>query len=197
MITTNWRGSHGVFELGVVDISTGKRLAVQVGENIVLYGGLDLLCSRLIGNTPVAVNGMYLEFQNGGTPPVITPDPADGRAYYAAMEPGVGDADYLRIPFASTPILSSTDETKFVSNKATFFAMSTGYTVGRGGHDFLAAAGSIVYGIALVAIPDVDDASQDIVFSRSYDFTPVEKEAGQEISMSWAHIFGESMISSS
>ena len=111
------------------------------------------------------------------------------------MESDAGVADYLRIPLANTPMLSSTDALKFLTNKATFFAMSTGQTVGRGGHAF--SAGAVVYGIALVYAADISDASQDKVFSRSYDFTPVDKDAGQEISMSLAHIFGESMISSS
>jgi len=164
---------------------------------MIMYQGLDMLMKLLTGQGGVSINTMYLEFQNGGTPPVITPDPADGRTYYAALESGLTAADYLRIPFSNVPTLSTTDVSKFLANKGTFFAMSTGQTVGRGGKPFSAGDGSIVYGIALVCAADVADASQDIVFSRTYNFTAISKEVGQEISMTWAHILDESMISSS
>jgi hypothetical protein len=162
----------------------------------VTYEGIDMLGKLVVGQgTPI--NGVYLEFQNGGTIPSVNPDPADGRSYYAALETGTGDKDYLRIPLSNVPVLSSTDLAKFVSNKLTVFAMSTGQTVGRGGHTFNAAYNSTVFGMALVCIEDVDDASLDKVFSRSYDFSPVLKEVGNEISVSMAHVFGESMISGS
>ena len=155
------------------------------------------MLGRLLIGTGTPVNGVYLEFINTVAPPTVNPDPADGRAYYAQLEAMAGDSDYLRIPLSNVPVLSSTDLAKYVSNKATFFAMSTGKTVGEGGHEFSAAAVSQVYGVALVCMPSVSDRDQDIVFSRSYNFSPVTKETGNELSMSMAQIFGENMLSSS
>ena len=158
---------------------------------MIMYQGIDMLAKLLAGQGGIPVNAMYLEFTNVGSVPTIVPDPADGRSYYAAMDSGVGASDYLRIPFSNVPVVSSTDPSKFLANKATFFAMSTGFTVGRGGHPFSAGAGSVVYGIALVCVADINNAATDIVFSRSYDFAPMSKEMGQEISMTQPQIFSE------
>jgi len=75
--------------------------------------------------------------------------------------------------------------------------MSTGSTAGQGGHPFTAASLSTVFGVALVAAPDANDASEDLVFSRSYDFTPISKRINEEISINWPHTFGDEMLSSS
>ena len=191
-----YQPSKGIFEISLVNLLTKVRRDVEVGHNIVVYEGIDLLGALLVG-TGTAINTMYMEFQNGGATPTVDPDPADGRSYYAALDSGLSARDYLRLPLAATPTLSSSDASKFETNKATFFGMSTGSTAGRGGHVFSAAAVSNVYGVALVAAPDPDDASQDIVFSRSYDFTPKQKQVNEEISIQWAQIFGEEMLSSS
>jgi hypothetical protein len=191
-----YQPSKGIFEISLVNSVTGKRRSVEVGHNIVVYEGIDLLGELLVG-TGTAINAMYMEFQNGGTTPTVDPDPAEGRSYYAALDTGLSSRDYLRIVMSSTPTLSSTDPSKYTSNKATFYAMSGGQTVGAGGHPFTAAAQSTVYGVALVAAADIDDPSQDMVFSRSYNFTPKQKQVNEEISIQWAQIFDEAMLSSS
>ena len=184
--------SMGTFRIGIVN-SKGVTRVEELGHNIVTYSGIDLL-GKLLAAQDYAVNTMYMEFTNGVVPS-ITPDPADGRSYYAALDSGLSASDYLRIPLGASATLSSTDALKFETNKATFFAMSTGSTAGMGGHLF--GTSSKVYGVALVAAPDPSDASQDIVFSRSYDFTAKDKQVDEEISIIWSHVFGEEMLSSS
>ena len=168
-----------------------------MGLYTVTYKGVDLL-GKLLAGQNVAINGVYMEFTNGTLPAQIYPDPADGRDYYADLETST-EQGYLRIPLSNVPVLSTTDTDKFETNKATFFAMSTGLTWGAGANvPFQSSApASKVYGIALVYMPDLADRSLDVVFSRSYDFSAITKEVGQEISMAMAHVFGESMISSS
>ena len=184
--------SIGTFKIGCL-ARNGQLSAMEVGHNIVTYEGIDLL-GKLLAARDYAINTMYMEFTNGVVPS-ITPDPAVGRAYYAALDSGLSASDYLRIPLGNEASLSSTDDTKFDTNKVTFFGMSTGQTAGRGGHVF--GTGSEVYGVALVAAPAANDASQDIVFSRSYDFTEKQKQVDEEISIIWSHVFGEEMLSSS
>lgn len=188
--------SKGYIRVGIVNTLSGEMRDVDGGPNIIVYEGVDLLAAILAGQS-YSINTMYMEFQNGGIAPVVTPDPADGRSYYAAMESGVGAADYIRLPLTANPTRESTDASKFSGNRINYFAMSTGATAGRGGHTFSDTAGSIVYGVALVAAPDVDDASQDIVFSRSYNFSPKTKQANEEVSIAWGHVFGEELTSSS
>jgi len=167
---------------------------------MIIYDGIDLL-GKLLAGEDYEINTMYMEFRNGGLPaPVVTPDPSEGRSYYAALDTGLSDRDYIRVPLTADPTLESSDPTKFSTNRVQFVALSGGYTIGRGGHAFSAAAQSVVYGVALVAAPDPDDPTQDIVFSRSYapaDFTAKLKLVNEEISIVWPHTFGESMLSSS
>ena len=188
----NIQPSRGSFRIGLMN-NFGKMRQEEFGHNIVTYEGIDLL-GKLLAGRDYAINTMYMEFTNGDVPS-ISPDPADGRSYYAALDGGSSDSDYLRIPLNNEPSLSSTDDSKFETNKVTFLGMSTGQTAGRGGKLF--GSTSQVYGVALVAAPDPNDASKDIVFSRSYDFTAKQKQADEEISIIWSHVFGEEMLSSS
>jgi hypothetical protein len=185
--------SKGSVQVGTFNTETGELRVLDGGPNIIVYEGVDLLAAILAGQ-PYDINTMYMEFTNGVVP-TVTPDPADGRDYYAALESGLSDRDYIRVTLTANPTRESTDETKFTGNKINYFAMSTGATAGRGGKAF--TTGSKVYGVALVAAPDVDDASQDVVFSRSYNFTEKTKQVNEEISIAWGHVFGEELTSSS
>jgi hypothetical protein len=160
---------------------------------MITYEGLDLL-GKLVAGVGTKFNTMYLEFTNEDSAPTVVPDPADGRSYYAALEAPGNTKDYIRVPLVADPVLSSSDAGKFDTNKVSCLAMSTGVSAGRGGHAFSSAAPSLVFGVALVAAPDPDDASQDIVFARSYDFAEKEKLPSEEVSVQLSEIFSESMI---
>jgi hypothetical protein len=165
-------------------------------KNLVTYEGIDLL-GKMLGGNSLRINMAYMEFNNGA-PLAITPDPADGRTYYAALE-GDGDTNhgYLRIPLLGDPVLSSSDETKFTTNRVTFYAMTQGSTGIRGANEFSHVVDSYVIGLALVAAADINDPAQDLVFSRTYDFTPKVKLANEEVSMRYRHTFPEEISSSS
>ena len=188
--------SRGEFTIQSVNAANNEISAESHGHNTVVYEGIDILAKLLAGQS-LEINTMYLEFQNGGTTPTVVVDPSEGRSYYAALDAGLSTRDYIRVPLTADPVLSTTDSTKFVSNRATFLAMSTGVIEGEGGKPFSAAAVSKVYGVALVAAASTSDPSQDLVFSRSYDLTPVTKRVNEEISISWPHTFDEDMLSSS
>jgi len=188
--------SMGAIQVGIFNTLNRTHRIVDGGPNIVTYEGIDLL-GKLLAGQDININTMYMEFTNNPPAPTVTPDPADGRSYYAALDSGLTDLDYIRVPLISDPTLEATDDDKFSTNRVNFFAMSTGSTAGRGGHVFSNGAGSQIYGVALVAAPDINDASQDIVFSRSYNFLAKDKQVNEEISISWSHIFGENIASSS
>jgi len=162
---------------------------------MITYAGTDMLTKLLSGQNGLPVNVMYMEFDNSGSPPTIVPDPADGRNYYEDLESGLSTSDYIRVPLVNTPVLSSDDALKYLSNIATFFAMSTGFSAGLGGKPFTSASNSTVYGIALVCAPSISDRTQDIVFSRDYDFLPILKGAGQEISITQPFGFDFTIVS--
>ena len=176
--------------------STGSGIIYGVGttwrlhdgfNNIVVNSGVDLMATLLAGRG-VAPNTMYLEFMNtAGAPPVITPDAAEGRDYYAGVElNGDDNHGYLRLALAAQPQLESSDAA-FNSDRVQFIAISNADYGLYGASAFSDVANSKVFGLALVAAVDAGDRSRDIVFARSYDFSYKQKLSGEEIAISWAH----------
>ena len=153
--------------------------------NTTLYSGYDMEAKALSGDTDYVINGMYLQFKNvAPTLPVIplTRKPT----YYAAL---TGTDGYVRVKTFSEPEFSTTDATKYDFNKATFIATSSstssaGAAVIDGTSQF--------YSVALVAIPDINDQTKDILFSASAIksslgvFAPITKIANSQVSFKWS-----------
>ena len=145
------------------------------------------------GDSAYRLRAMYVEFENVAAPEdlVVTPGevPRDeGVAYYN----GLADSpsrDFLRIPLVQDPTIDVEDGfAGFFSagqgNRLTFFAMTSGET-GVHGKPFSAAANSKICGTALVAAPDWNDRTRDVVAVRSYfssDEQPL-KPASQQIAL--------------
>jgi hypothetical protein len=104
-------------------------------------------------------------------------------SYYQNLS---GTQDYLRVPLISG-ITSSSDDTLFPNhNVATFFARSDG-TSGAHSVDFGDTYNSTVYGAALVAFVDPDDATQDFILSSFY-FDAADQQiklASSQIGLEW------------
>lgn len=118
------------------------------------------------------IGGMYIEFENVGSPgdpvsvPTFTRDAAEGVDYYNALS-GSPDRDYLRVPLVSAT-LDSSDPVNFPKgNRPVFFAQTAGVT-GVHGKPFSDADNSTVFGGALVAFVDDADPTRDLVLSRFY-----------------------------
>lgn len=139
--------------------------------NLVLYDWAAILTKLLTaGNSDYKIDGMYLEYENVASPgdTVAAPayDRSGGRAYYDTLS-GSGTKDYLRVPMTAAQITSSDEDDFPEGNVMTFFAQSQG-VVGTHGKAFASANNSKIYGGALVALVDPDDATRDVVFSRFY-----------------------------
>jgi hypothetical protein len=131
---------------------------------------------------------VYIEFQNGGSPPTVTPLRDEGRNYYAGLEvtgPAL-DRDYLRVPLLATPQLESSDEALYAANRTRWVFMTSG-SAGVSSLAFSSGAGSQVYGFALVAAPDVNDRTKDLVFARFYPAAALAKSANSEIQARWTY----------
>jgi hypothetical protein len=181
-LDVNTRGK-GLIRLFSFDPRTGIIRKMIERENLVLYGGADILAKLLSGDPKYAVNTMYLEFSNIA-PAIPSFDRTGGVSYYngLAADPNV---DFLRVPLTVNPVIDSSDPVLYLGNRVTFFGVSEG-TTGFHGKTFGPVAPSTVYGAALVAAPDVLDQSQDVVFSRAYaGIGSVTKEAGFEIGVTW------------
>lgn len=118
------------------------------------------------------ISGMYIEFENTGSPgapvaaPTFTRGPHEGRDYYNSLSSS-SDRDYLRVNLISA-VLNSSDPVNFPKgNEPTFFAQTSG-VVGVHGKPFSDVNNSTVFGGALVAFVDETDHTQDLVLSRFY-----------------------------
>lgn len=150
--------------------AAGQRQFVGLeGANDFLYGWAEIV-ANLLANTrdgsPYYINGMYFEFDNSGA--AVNPTPTIERStknsYYAGLS---GTKDYLRMPITLRAV-TSTDETNFPAGNAVEFYAETSGIVGENGLAFSNAAGSRVYGVALVAMRDAEDPTQDLVFNQYY-----------------------------
>lgn len=157
-----------------------------VVHNDILYGWGTLvqkLLRNVKDNRNWYIGGMYIEFDNSGSPvnPVPTIDREDGLDYYNNLS---DPRDYLRVPITATGE-SSSDESLFPDNNiAEFWAQTAGAT-GVHGLAFSDSANSRVYGGALVAFTDPEDSTSDIVFSRFYfpSANQLDKVVGAQIGL--------------
>lgn len=141
------------------------------------------------GDSRFRVSMMYLEFENVADPddPVTIPsfDTTDGIEYYQGLSQHAS-RDYLRV-FLSGSSVSTTDSDQWPSgNVSQFFSMSSG-VVGVHGKTFSDANNSKLFGAALVAVRDAEDAAQDLILSRLY-FTSAEQQvklATSQLGVDW------------
>jgi hypothetical protein len=142
------------------------------------------LCNRPDGKS-WHINAMYIEFDNSGSAPTPPTATRGGSVdYYASLNDTDPNQDYLRVPVIATR-LDNTDSTLFlVDNRARFFAQTETKT---GVNGLTCGLGSYVYGASLVACPEYDDPSQDVIFSRTYFTTENQIVVAQnsQIGLSW------------
>ena len=181
--------AKGLVSLFSFDEKTRRIHKMVQLNNLILYGGADIMARLLAAQRQYAINVVYMEFKNtlgAISPPAVSR--GDGVEYYAGLDASP-DTDFLRIPLLVNPTVQASDP-EYESNQVTFFAESEGES-GFFGKPFSQAAASHVFGAALVAAPDLNDQSQDIVFSRVYIGelatwgTPVDKQDGKQIGLTW------------
>jgi hypothetical protein len=138
-----------------------------------------VMASKLFGfgDRNYRIRGMYLEYQNVALVTDVATVPtytrADNLTYYQGLS-GLGDVGYLRVPLASTPGMSVSAGLQSylgtnapVGNALTCMALTAG-VAGVNGVPFTVGVNSKLFGAALIAAPDWDDPTQDLVFARAY-----------------------------
>jgi hypothetical protein len=160
--------------------------------NTILFDAATIYANLLAtGDRAWRIAMMYLEYANVGSPgdtvspPVFTRGPGAGVDYYESLT-GSPNRDYLRVPIISAFIDSSNEIDFPQGNRVTFFAQSAG-TTGVNGKAFSDVANSLVFGGALVASPDPDDPTEDVVLARFYYSAPnqIPKLATGQIGIEW------------
>lgn len=153
-------------------------------RNKFMAGGADILTKLLTGDASFSIRTMYIEFENGNPGSVTEPGyvPGDGLEYYTGL---VAPKDYLRVPLATNPVISSSDDSKYAGNQVTFFGITAG-TAGVNGLPFSETAGSVAYGGALVASPVLGSPTADRIYARSYWTDRLyPKHDGRQIGIQW------------
>ncbi len=183
-------GRYSVWE---VDDRGGREFRFSK-ENAIMRDAVRVAAQCIgLGDPRYKINAMYLEYVNtAGSASVPTFSIDDGGSYYRSLS---GTQDYLRVPLASTPLLSASNAALFSGvgvdcDLIRFSSQSFGST-GVNGLAFSAGDNSLVIGVALVAAPVWADPTRDLVFARGYfDVSnQVRKTASKQISVSWEQNF--------
>jgi len=178
--------ARGEVQLGFMNPETGAFRVLHGKENLFLKSGADVIARLLAGGQNLQIRGMYLEFDNG-TDPIVEPtyDRDSDISYYNASLGA--DRDFLRVPLVSQPMLDASDDT-YNTNRVSFFSLSTS-KMGENGEQMF-QTGSRVYGGALIATPDRNDRSKDIVVCRTYwGADAMEKDSAHQVATRWILTF--------
>jgi len=173
---------HGVILPGTWDLKAPWQ------HNDILYEWAHIV-TTMMRNEPdgknYSIGGMYIEFDNSGSAaavPTVSRD--ESLSYYSNLNAGNVNQDYLRVPLIATASANSDSATFALDNKAIFYAQTEGAT---GIHGLAFGTGSKVFGCGLVAYRSSSDASQDLIFSRSYFATAnqLDKATGSQVGITW------------
>ena len=170
----------------------GQPLPVPIkwSANTVQYGAADVLGRLLSGDTRVVPAGMYLEYTNNlGAWVQPTNFGREGFTYFHSM---AGTTDVIRVPLLQTPGYDASSAT-YVSNRTTFIAQSGGTdgVAGKNGVINFTRSTSYIVGGGLIAMPDADDWSQDLVLTRGYvsSADAIQRPADpNEVMMRWQFV---------
>ena len=159
-----------------------------MAPNAIMTDAADCLARVAAGDMRFKVAYMYFEYENladpGNSPVVPTFAINEGVEYFTGLS-AHGSKDFLRVPILAQPGFSSTDPAND-GNQVTFYAITSGETLGYNGKDFTTAANSAVYGGALVCAPGAS-ATEDKIFARNYPAgAKVIKPVGEQISIQWS-----------
>jgi len=161
-------------------------------KNTIQFGAADVFGRLLCGDTRVLPTGMYLEFTNDIDSWV---KPTDfGRSGYDYFHTMSDDTDIIRVPLLLTPGYEASSDA-YESNKVTLVAQSSGIDGVLGQNSVLpfTRALSTVVGGGVIAMPDADDWSEDIVITRGYvdsDESVMRPADPKEVVMLWQIIVG-------
>lgn len=176
------KGITGYVKVWKIDKSSGAKELVVDQKNLVLNGGATVLSYALSGKLNSNIWGFYIGYNNNEsfTPPVID------TAYtnkFQALSSSAG-FNYLREPLTFSPSYMSTEG--YVDNVALFSVLvsaSNGVKTGISDPQFIGGVSNI-YEVALVASPNPNDHSSDIVFSRT-NFSPIQYDSSSALAITW------------
>lgn len=198
--TTN--SVRGHVSLWRIDEATGLKVPVVSQHNQIQYTW-GVLAAKALGFRPQPdrpkyhISAIYFEFEN-----VLTPETAVTEALTFSKELSIdyynsfnNTRDILRVPLILEPTTSTSNGYASLlpleqqDNQLTFFAQTSGNSGVHGvgfGHN-VGGRNSKIFAAALVAAPDFNDPTKDVIFARTVfaEEHQVPKEASSQIGITW------------
>jgi len=126
-------------------------------HNLIIYQGADILAKALAGD--LNINAMYLVFENDPGAIRISADLSNIAGTYADAS---ANRSFVRVSTMGNPVYTSSDS-DYQNNEVAFLAVTDGTsffpTVP------VTDGTSVFYHSALVSAADMDDQSEDLIFS--------------------------------
>jgi len=169
----------GMIQLYAVRGNDWELLDTQ--HNLVTYQGADILAKACAG--ALNINAMYMVFENDPSAIRISEDLGNIASTYADSSP---NRSFVRVSTMGEPVYTSSDS-DYQNNEVAFLAVTNGIS------EFplvpVTDGTSVFYHSALVAAPDMDDQTEDLVFSCADLSTEPTKVAGAQIGIRWTLTF--------
>jgi hypothetical protein len=194
-------GVNGRVTLWRVHEETGEKTLLFTKQNQVQYTWGHIAARALgfkaqAGQPQYHIGAVYFEFENvadrdDAVVEALSFSKELNTAYYANLS---GDRDFLRVPLIVAPATSTSIGYDALlpigqhENQLTFFAQtagSAGQRIGFGSS--IDGKNSKIFAAALVATPDQNDPTKDIVFARTVfpAEQQVPKDASSQIGITW------------
>lgn len=156
-------------------------------KNVILFSAADVITKALAGQ--LAINGMYLAYENSAPPIAEDTPPQERTALYYQSTGSTDPRGFNRVSTVAQASFDST-EANYNNNKVTFVSISDGEVAIADGGNAVADGTSQYYGAALAYL-DPSDLNNDILFS-AVTFADLggpsefEKIAGAQIGVRWS-----------
>lgn len=156
--------------------------------NSIQFGAADAVGKLLTGDTRYAPAGMYIQYVNNmGAWSTPTDYGRDAKAYFHTLSGG--NTDILRVPLLVTPSADSSSDSLYDTNRVTFLAQTAGVDGAAGliqpAVTFQRGVSTVVGG-GLIAMPDADDYTKDVILTRGYLEDALERPADpHEVLLRW------------
>src|SRR6185437_3884614 len=167
---------YGYCRIGYYNADTGEKQYHALAKNDWMYTHGYISAQALgRGNVQYQLGTLYFEYQNVAAPGNTVTPPTVSRGdtleYYESLS-GLPNTDFLRVPILASPniVVANGYQSLLSANQGNQLVLSArsqlGVTTGIFGRPFSHTANSVVYGVAVVATPNPQDWTQDLLFAR-------------------------------
>lgn len=197
VICTN-NGVRGHVKLWYIDEQSGSVIPLFEQHNQIQYTW-GHMAAKALGLRPQSdrprynISAVYFEFENLGDREDTISEAQNfprtlNTSYYSSLS---GNRDFLRVPLIIEPSFStSLNYSELLpvgqdSNQLTFFAQTSGSSGQR--LVFGNTVNSKIFAAALVATPDINDPTKDVVFARTVfpASQQIPKDSSSQIGITW------------